>query len=74
MGLMGIVSNAVLDAGGETIGVIPRAMITKGGEGQNIIQAAARVVADNLYVYEADFSILDRDSESTSKFDEEYDQ
>jgi predicted Rossmann-fold nucleotide-binding protein len=33
---MGIVSNAALDAGGKTIGVIPRAMITKGGEGENI--------------------------------------
>jgi len=45
LGLMGTVSKAVLDAGGRTIGVIPRAMITKGGEGENI--ALAMPVADN---------------------------
>ena len=47
---MGIVSNAVLDAGGKTIGVIPRAMVSKGGEGQNLVPGA-RVVADNLNIY-----------------------
>ena len=46
LGLMGIVSDAVLGAGGKSIGVIPRAMITKGGEGENI--PLARPVADNV--------------------------
>lgn len=48
---MGIVSNAVLEAGGKTIGVIPRAMITKGGEGENIMSRpeSASLFSDNVY-------------------------
>jgi predicted Rossmann-fold nucleotide-binding protein len=47
---MGIVSDAVLDAGGKTIGVIPRAMITKGGEGEDLIPGAepSKPDADNV--------------------------
>jgi len=37
---MGIVSDAVLDAGGKTIGVIPQAMITRGGEGEDLLPGA----------------------------------
>jgi predicted Rossmann-fold nucleotide-binding protein len=47
MGLMGTISNVVLDAGGKTIGVIPRAMITAEGEGENII-SHMELVADNV--------------------------
>jgi predicted Rossmann-fold nucleotide-binding protein len=50
---MGIVSDAVLDAGGKTIGVIPRAMITKGGEGEDLIPGAepSKPDPDNVQIY-----------------------
>ena len=32
-GIMGIISNTVLDEGGSVVGVIPSAMIAAGGEG-----------------------------------------
>ncbi|KAF9653848.1 hypothetical protein BDM02DRAFT_3182294 [Thelephora ganbajun] len=35
-GIMGIVSGAVLDAGGDVIGVIPHAMLAVGGEGERV--------------------------------------
>jgi len=35
-GIMGIVSGAVLAAGGDVIGVIPHAMLAAGGEGEQV--------------------------------------
>jgi predicted Rossmann-fold nucleotide-binding protein len=35
-GLMGITSGAALNAGGRVLGVVPYAMATAGGEGQNV--------------------------------------
>ena len=33
---MGIVSGAVLEAGGDVVGVIPHAMLAEGGEGERV--------------------------------------
>jgi predicted Rossmann-fold nucleotide-binding protein len=35
-GIMGIVSGAVLGAGGDAVGVIPHAMLAAGGEGERV--------------------------------------
>jgi len=35
-GIMGIVSGAVLSAGGDVVGVIPHAMLAAGGEGERV--------------------------------------
>jgi hypothetical protein len=33
---MGLVSGAVLDGGGQVVGIVPRAMVAAGGEGAKI--------------------------------------
>ena len=50
---MGVVSGAVLDAGGSVTGVLPAAMIASGGEKEAVrtaaqMQAAAAAMCDGL--------------------------
>lgn len=39
MGIMGVISDAVLEGGGKVLGVIPRAMVAAGGEDEKVRSA-----------------------------------
>lgn len=49
-GIMGIVSGAVLDAGGDAVGVIPHAMLVAGGEGEWVSAASSGDSAHPVFV------------------------
>lgn len=43
---MGVVSSAVLEAGGKVTGIVPYAMVAAGGEGDKTASSAADVVLE----------------------------